>query len=117
MSAQIKQIIIAIVIILVAFFAFKTFFGNETPNDQSLISQSSESSYLAGGEEILVLLGKLNAIQLDSSIFSNRVFMSLTSFERPLEEQITGRPNPFLPIGRDSVSRVSTTSESIVKME
>ncbi len=113
MSAKTKQTIIAVIVIAVAFFGFKMFFTSDIPADQGLITQNAEDSYLANGEDILVLLGKLNNIQLDNSLFSNKIFLSLTSFERPLEEQVLGRPNPFLPIGRDSARVNATTTGRI----
>ncbi len=102
MSQKIKQIIIVIVIVGISFFGFKMFFTSDTPAGVSLSVDSSGDTYFSAGQEILLLLEQLSNISLDNSIFSNQIFLSLVSFERPLDPQIEGRPNPFLPIGRDT---------------
>jgi len=53
------------------------------------------------GEQILSLLQELNAIQLDDSIFSDPMFLSLKDFHIDLAEEPKQRSNPFAPIGQD----------------
>lgn len=115
MSQKTKQIIIAVVVIGISFFGFKMFFTSDIPSGASLSVEGS-STYFADGQEILLLLEQLSNINLDNSIFSNQVFLSLVSFERPLDAQIEGRPNPFLPIGRDSV-RINTATTTNSEVE
>lgn len=102
MTQKTKQIIIAIVIIVIAFIGFKMFFSNTDSNDTTLVADKATSAEFIDGQIILDLLNELNAVTLDNSIFSNKLFVSLVNFERPIAEQIPGRPNPFLPIGVDS---------------
>jgi hypothetical protein len=104
MSQKTKQIIIAVIVIGIAFFGFKMFFTSDVPSDVSLSVDGAGDTYIQEGQEILVLLEQLSNINLDNSIFSNQIFLSLVNFEKPLEPQIEGRPNPFLPIGRDTSS-------------
>ena len=50
-------------------------------------------------QKLLSTLGSLNIIKLDTSVFQNPVFLSLTDFGVTITPQIPGRRNPFLPIG------------------
>jgi len=95
-----KQIIIGAVVVIIAFVVFKVFFSNNTPSDTTLVPDQTNIT-VAGSQNILALLSSLNKVTLDDSIFSDRIFTSLTSFERPIEDQAIGRENPFLPIGID----------------
>lgn len=113
MTQKIKQIIIALVIIVVAFIAFKMFFSSDSSN-VALVSEKANSEEFIDGQIILNVLNKLSAITLDDSVFSNKVFTSLVSFERTLEPQIPGRQNPFLPIGVEgSGSQVSRGTSTV----
>jgi hypothetical protein len=112
MNQKIKQIIIAFIVIVVALIGFKTFFPNLNSGGEALVVEEPNSPVLADGQAILVLLGQLNRVTLDDSIFSNPIFTSLISFEKPIQEQAVGRPNPFLPIGVDNVSGVVIPSAS-----
>ncbi len=53
----------------------------------------------ASGQQVLALLGKLKAIQLDNEIFSDPTFQSLQDFSIEIAPQPIGRSNPFLPVG------------------
>ncbi len=103
MNQKTKQIIIVIILIIVSFVGYKMFFPANNSID-SLVEDQSENANFVDGQTILVLLNKLNQVVIDESIFSNDIFVSLVSFERPIAEQVVGRPNPFLPIGVDSSS-------------
>jgi hypothetical protein len=113
MNQMTKQIIIAVVIIIVAFVGYNMFFVSDDPTDTALVQDGSSTSEFVDGQMILALLNKLGRVTLDDSIFSDKVFMSLESFKRPLEEQVIKRKNPFLPIGVDNSSVIlSTTTRS-----
>lgn len=115
MTQKIKQIIIALVIIVVAFIGFKMFFTSE-PSDVALVATQADTEQFVDGQLILALLRKLDSLILDDSVFTNKVFSSLVSFERPIEDQIPGRKNPFLPIGiEDSnllIKKATTTTRT-----
>lgn len=70
-----------------------------------------EKEVQLANSEILTILGSIQNIELDDDIFSNPVFRDLrdTRFTIPKPIQI-GRPNPFLPIGFDSVT-IQTVQE------
>ncbi len=116
MSTKIKQIIIAVVVIVIAFFAFKFFFGsNATSGDTSLVQQGQTKTFI-DGQATLNLLKKLNAVELDSPVLTNKVFLSLVSFEQPIPEQVISRNNPFAPIGSEtSISVVRTITSTTTK--
>jgi hypothetical protein len=115
MNQKTKQIIIAIVVIVAAFIGFKMFFPNNNgSSDVALVADNSSAAQFIDGQAILALLHQLEKVNLDNSIFTNKVFTGLVSFERPIEDQIPGRANPFLPIGVEgsggSIPKATSTS-------
>lgn len=104
MNQKTKQIIIALIVIVVAFIGFKMFFVDEESSAPALVSDNPDQVNFVDGQIILALLNRLEKVTLDDSIFTNKVFISLESFERVLEGQVAGRKNPFLPIGMDSAT-------------
>ena len=117
MSQNIKQIIIAIIIIIVAFFGFQKFFVSPDSNSTTtLVADKTNSAQTVNGQSILVTLNRLNSVTLDGSLFSDKVFVSLVPFERTLEPQVPGRRNPFQSIGNDTSGLIlpqSTSSASV----
>lgn len=101
MTQKTKQIIIALIIIIVAFIGFKMFFTGNDSADTTLVSDQAKSAEFIDGQTILTLLNNLNKVTLDEFIFSDKIFISLVDFGRPIQDQIIGRQNPFLPIGAD----------------
>lgn len=99
MNSKTKQIIIALVIIVAAFVAYNMFFVSDDTSSGALVSDNQNQPQLVDGQVILSLLNKLDKVDLDDSIFSNKTFISLQSFKRELEGQVSGRQNPFMPIG------------------
>lgn len=113
MNQKTKQIIIAVVVIIVAFFGFKMFFGNPTAStDVPLVAETGTAPQFVDGQAILILLNRLNRVTLNDSIFSNSTFNSLVSFAVPIQDQAIARPNPFAPIGVDISGPVSSVSTS-----
>jgi len=110
MNQKIKQIIIAVVVIVIAFIGFKMFFGSSTSNDKTLTADNAVDQQFVDGQAVLNLLNALNKVTLNDAIFSSAVFKSLVSFARPIPDQVPGRTNPFAPIGSDgSTVRVTST--------
>jgi hypothetical protein len=72
-----------------------------------LWSSSSAAPLLSSGDtgtspisqQILTTLGQLHSIKLDSGIFADPVFVSLTDFGVTIPPQTAGRRNPFAPVG------------------
>jgi hypothetical protein len=116
MSTKIKQIIIAIVVIVIAFFVFKFFFGSDTASVDNTLVRQGQSKTFVDGQATLNLLKKLSAVELDSKILSNKTFLELVSFEQPIPEQVISRNNPFAPIGFEtSISVVRPVATSTIK--
>lgn len=116
MSNKIKQIIIAVVVIAIAFFAFKFFFGSDTGSVNSSLVQQGQTKTFIDGQAILSLLKKLNAVNLENEILTNKKFLDLVSFEKPIQEQVISRSNPFAPIGFEtSISVIRPVATSTTK--
>jgi len=117
MSQKTKQIIISLIIIIVAFIGYKMFYVSDQPSDSTLVAEQATNAQFVDGQTILVLLNNLNRVTLDDSIFSNKIFVSLTDFGRPIEDQIIGRQNPFLPIGVDGLGIILPKGTSTSKIQ
>ena len=112
MASKIKNIIIFTVIAVLLFLIY-IFFIKSAPEEQSLVSSSTntglpnsntlgQNSVIA--KDFLSVLLNVKNIKLDDTIFSNKSFTSLRDSSIPLasptpEEE--GRTNPFAPIGSD----------------
>jgi len=111
MTEKIKQTIIVVIVIIVAFIGFKMFFPGSS-GDQTLGTDNPVSEQFADGQVILTLLNKLENVSLDTTVFSDKVFVSLVSFEKSIDEQVAGRANPFLPIGVDGAGSILSRATS-----
>ncbi|TSC61785.1 MAG: hypothetical protein G01um101448_1069 [Parcubacteria group bacterium Gr01-1014_48] len=88
-------------VISLLFGVYALFFRSETPSEDILITTSPESSEVdAVSVDLIALLLSLKTIDIDTTLFSDDRFKSLTDFSVELVRQEVGRPNPFLPIGR-----------------
>ena len=116
MTSKTKQIIIALVIIIAAFIGYKMFFVSSDTSSSALVTDNQNQTQFIDGQVILVLLNKLDKVTLDENIFSDKTFTSLQSFKRELEGQVSGRKNPFLPIGVEGsgtiLPKVATTTKT-----
>lgn len=116
MSQKVKQIIISVVVILVALIAFKVFFVDEDSGSSALVAENANATFI-DGQAILSMLNNLNRVTLDESVFSDKVFLSLESFERDLDSQVLGRPNPFYPIGQDGSGMIIPVGTSTLRIK
>lgn len=91
-----KNIIIALVIIVVAFVVYSMFFTGE--DARSLIAQDVDPAQTAVEQELIALLLELRSIRLELSIFEDADFQSLTDFSQELVPEPVGRENPFAPL-------------------
>ena len=57
------------------------------------------SADAAVGQDLLAALALLRTIQLDTSIFSDPIFESLSDWGKTIPPQPIGRRNPFAPLG------------------
>jgi hypothetical protein len=107
MTQKLKQIIIAVVIIVIAFFAIRSF-TREPVTDSATVSQTAKAQFV-DGREILLLLNRLNTVSLKEDIFSSATFLSLYNFEQPIADETPGRQNPFAPLGTANLVVGNTT--------
>lgn len=108
MTKNTNQIIIAVVIIAAIIAGYLVFFPSQNSGEATLTAENSKATEFADGQVILALLNRLNSVTIDQSIFSNKVFLNLTNFDRPIADQAKGRQNPFLPIGKGDISVAPT---------
>lgn len=115
MTQKVKQIIIAVVIIVIAFFAIRSF-TREPVADSATVSEGAQTQFV-DGREIVILLNRLNSVTLKEDIFSSSVFLSLFNFEQKIADETPGRQNPFAPLGTanftvETGTRTGTTTTS-----
>lgn len=91
-----KNIIIALIIIAIAFVVYTMLFTGG--NSQALITETVDPSRNAVEQELIALLLELNSIKLDTSIFVDQDFQSLQDFSQELVSEPVGRTNPFAPL-------------------
>lgn len=88
-----KVLLGGIAVICGAVFLYYSYAGSAAP----LLTSATETSPVS--QELLVTLGSLRTIQLDPSLFSDPVFLSLSDFGVTIPPQQAGRRNPFAPVG------------------
>jgi hypothetical protein len=114
MKPQIKNIIIFLGIVVVLFIIYSVLFTkdkepeanltssnpvNVVPNDGTLNEDDLEIA-----RDFLSLLLSIKSLELDDKIFSDIAFTSLRDTTVPLiHDGSEGRPNPFAPIGTESI--------------
>lgn len=91
---QNKLLVVIAVIVLgvVAYYGFSASGGGST----ALLSSDAQAPSTES-QQLLVILANLKTIQLDPSVFSDPVFLSLTDFGVVISQEDVGRRNPFAP--------------------
>jgi len=112
MTSKTKQIIIAVVVIAIAFFGYQMFFAPKDTGTSTLSTTSAVKQTVVDGAQLYTMLKRLTNVNLKGDIFSNQTFISLVDYGVTIQDQPVGRPNPFAPIGSDSGSQVSTTTSA-----
>jgi hypothetical protein len=92
---QNKMLSIGAAVVLLA-GGYYFFFSGGSSADPAL---STGGANPAVSQQLLATLASLHTIQLDNSIFSSPVFMSLNDFGVSIPPQNVGRRNPFDPLG------------------
>jgi hypothetical protein len=118
MNPKTKQIIIAVVIIVIAFFVIKSFFpSTATYGDPTLAvdSASAMSQPVIDGQAVVVLLNRLENVDLSGAIFTSVIFKSLKPSDTVIFEENVERRNPFAPVGADGQVAPSRVASSTPK--
>ena len=109
-----RKIFIGVGVVILIFLVYKMFFSGGSasvsprsvdPTAGGLVSDLSVSpSDAILGRELLAMLSRLQSITLDTSIFSDKAFLTLVDKNRPIESQpfgkTLGRRNPFSDFAR-----------------
>jgi len=106
------NIIISIVIIVVAVFAYRLFFP-KTPDQtattpETLLTVITPDFALGPSDEFLRILLSLEKIEFKTGVFAKINENQLRDFSTQLTPKDPGRPNPFAPIGLGGDSVVAT---------
>ena len=101
------NISISVVVIVIAFFAYRFFFPGQTPDNSTggLIATTAltpGAGGAGGSDEFLQILLSLKSLDFKTEVFDSIRKSELKDFTTVLSPQIPGRPNPFAPIGSDA---------------
>ncbi len=114
MTPKLKKIILIILIIGILFVVYSVFIKKDPEADSLLNSSAKQKTYgdtKLIGNQISQALFRLESIKLDKTIFTNKVYLSLTDRSQTISDEPVGRLNPFAPIGDISfTSTIRSTS-------
>lgn len=106
------KIIVVVIALLVAAFAWIGLSGSSSSEDGSLLT--TEIVLNEGPEKDLVAtLLALRAVKLDASLFSDATFMSLRDFSTQIVPEPVGRPNPFAALGSTGITASSSQKSQV----
>ncbi len=104
MSPAIQKILIGFVVILVlGYLGFNLYIKDPDPSAVGI--QSDELA----GQDIIILVGRLQNVTIDKTIFTSEVFKSLVDFRVSLFPESQGRINPFASITGENTASVNTS--------
>lgn len=83
-----------VVIAVLAWWLYMTYFPNNSAGDALLSTQVSSPL----SPDVLTTLSNLTVLRLDASIFEDPVFTSLTNYGVEIPAERAGRRNPFAPL-------------------
>ncbi len=105
-----KGLIIGGVIVLIGVAWYVLGSGSSSQSD---ITTTTTDSALSGpGAQIVATLVSLQAVSLNSSIFSDPAFASLQDLTTAIVPEPVGRPDPFAPLAGASVPATQLTPVS-----
>ncbi len=94
MDASLKNIAMVLVVLSLAFLGYYVFIQKDTSSlalEGNAVSQELFANVQKYGER----RNQLDQIKLDTSIFSDELFLSLKGYPREIPDQTIGRKNPF----------------------
>ena len=92
-----KMLLLGVALAAVAAWGYFTFFSGSSGGGSILTSTDAASPV---SKDILAALADLNSIKLDSTVFTDPTFVSLTDLGVVIPPQNVGRRNPFAPVGQ-----------------
>lgn len=90
---KVKVPIIILVVLVIGFFAYNTFFKKEGEAEGDVKTAQKK----APNQEFLPLFNLIKNVNFDDTLFNDAVFRSLIDFSKPVREEQRGRDNPFSP--------------------
>lgn len=100
MGSLFKNITMALGIITVVFGGYYLYMNSANSALEGASSEESLQSMLANTSVFISYSQELDQINLDLSLFEDQRFRSLRLYTQPIEEQSTGRTNPFSDTSR-----------------
>ena len=90
-----KNITMALGIITVVFGGYYLYVERSKATLETADAEQALQSRLANTSVFIMYSQELNSINLDLSLFEDQRFRSLRLYTQPIEEQASGRSNPF----------------------
>ncbi|MFZ1075739.1 MAG: hypothetical protein WAN50_05190 [Minisyncoccia bacterium] len=93
MKLDINSIVLVVITLVIAAGAYWYFFlqtGNQPPLTTTTTDTGAQDQFKS-------LVGELQSIKFDTSIFSDPRFTSLTDLATPIAPEASGRTDPFAP--------------------
>ncbi len=87
------------------------FYLNNKSNGSDTLTATVKSNDSGDAQYIYSLLSKMDKVNLDDSIFHTSVFQNLKDNTATFDAQVSGRNNPFAPLGTDGVLVQGTSSK------
>lgn len=95
MGSLLKNITVALGIITVIFGGYYLYIERANSSLDNLEAEQSIQTMLSNTAVFIGHSQELDKINLDLSLFEDQRFRSLRLYTEPIEEQATGRSNPF----------------------
>ena len=95
-----NSLVVIILIIVIGMVAY--WYLGKTDTSTAYLTSDVQSSNSVDAKYIYTILQKMSQVTLDDSIFTNSVFQTLKDNTVSFSPQLSGRNNPFAPIGTDS---------------
>lgn len=92
---SIISIVVVGVVLLVIYFYFT---GGSTPSDSGSFDETGLPNSAMVGVNTLSLLNQIQSLRIDTSIFKDAAYKTLTDYSVIIPEVNVGRPNPFAPL-------------------
>ena len=102
MSTTGKYIIIGLGVLTLAYAGYYFLSGSNTETVSFDTSEAVMQNMLANSELFIERRQRLEAVQLDTEVFTDERFLSLRTFVAQVPDQVVGRPDPFAPIGSNN---------------
>ncbi len=110
MFNQYKNVLYFAILVAVTYGFYAYFFGAPAVSDITVTSADSVQD--ATTVKLLTNLNKITTVVIDENFFTDRVFTSLVDFSKPLQDELSGRPNPFEPFIKSNTNSIGTSSLS-----